>query len=144
MGSSAAVLLLRLQARRVTVDCYRATRDYVKIAVVCILPQLGVGKKTDDRRPKQKIPRPNPKRSRPKWLIKKLGRNFYRPNLVWSIRSFLPSNRIDRTNWILCETVPIFRIVWCAWDVVFLNVDQTSLGLLHFCLDCSTFIPANW
>jgi hypothetical protein len=29
---------------------------------------------------------------------KKLSRKFYRPKLVWSIRSFVPSNRIDRTS----------------------------------------------
>jgi hypothetical protein len=52
-------------------------------------PQLGVGIKTDDRKPKPK--RPTPKRPN-----QKLGRKFFKTELVLSIRSLLPNRPNDR------------------------------------------------
>jgi hypothetical protein len=43
-----------------------------------------------------------------------IGSKFYKPNLVWSSRSLVLSNRINETEE-LYHSAPIFRTVWYVW-----------------------------
>jgi hypothetical protein len=71
--------------------------------------QVGVGRKTDDRKPTPKRPRPKPNRPKPKRPIANLGRKILRPIFVQSIRSLHPGTRTDRVDrfYVLCA---------CLWQ----------------------------
>jgi hypothetical protein len=60
---------------------------------------LGVGRKTNDRKPTPKRPRSKPNRPRPKKPNKNLGRKNFRPKFILLIQALLangPNTRTDR------------------------------------------------
>jgi hypothetical protein len=106
---------------------------------------VGVGRKTDDRRPKPKRPRPNPKRPRPKWPIKYWVENFIDRIKFGQFGHFVLSNRIDRTDRILRKTVPIFRFfdmreMWYSWMFINFSSVVTFLFRLLNIYSCQLII----
>jgi hypothetical protein len=102
--------------------------------------KITVGKKPGDRRSKPKRPRPNSKSPGPKWPIKYWVENFIDRIKFDQFGHFILSNRTDQ---ILRQTVPIFRFcdvgeMWNCWMLI------NFYSIVHFYLDCWTFIRANW